>query len=49
MTTNSGYFTRDNEPDGIENATNNAFLKKLDILITISRLRLIIIREIFCI
>jgi hypothetical protein len=24
----TGYFTSDNEPDGIENATHNTFLKK---------------------
>jgi hypothetical protein len=27
LLTNTGYFTSDNEPDGIENATHNTFAK----------------------
>jgi hypothetical protein len=27
---NTGYFTSDNEPDGITNATHNTFSKKTD-------------------
>jgi hypothetical protein len=32
--TYTGYFTSDNEPDGIKNATHNTFSKKPDILIS---------------
>jgi hypothetical protein len=33
---NTGLFTSDNKPDGIENATHNTFSKKLYILISVA-------------
>jgi hypothetical protein len=32
----TGYFTSDNETDGIKNATQNTFSKKPDILISVA-------------
>jgi hypothetical protein len=32
----TGYFTSDNEPDGIKNATHNTFSKEPDILISVA-------------